>query len=108
MAEDEEEGGYHRFILSWDMLGVEMVHDIDGEQSRRVEAALKGEVYQYQDPGQLMEKASLRARFNTHRNCEVYAIALPDHLSEDDVREMINGNFETMTGLIKKKGIKIY
>jgi hypothetical protein len=107
--EDDGDGdGHHRFLLSWDDLGIEMVFDIDAERSKKVEAALKDEPYVYQDPGSMLEKARLRARFNTPRNYEIYAIAMPDHLSEEKVRDMFDNNFETMCELIRKKGLKLY
>lgn len=105
---EEDEDGFHRFMLSWDMLGMEMVFDIDAEESKRVEAALKGEVYHYQNPASLLEKTLLRAMFNTPRNYEVYAINMPSHLSEDSVRVMFDENFSIMTELVRKKGLKLY
>lgn len=107
MAEDDEDG-YHRFIISWDDLGVEAVHDINAEQSKRVEAALREEAYEHQDPVQLLEMILLRARFNTPRNYNVYAINMPDHLTEDAVRLMFEENPEIMFELVKKKGVKFY
>ena len=108
MHDDEEEYGFHRFVLSWDTLGVELVFDIDAEESKRVEAALKGEVYRYQDPSSLLDKTLLRARFNSHRNYEVFAINMPSHLSEDGVRAMFDENFDEMTKLVRKKGLKLH
>lgn len=106
-TEDDEEG-YHRFLLSWDDLGIEMVFDIDAERSKKVEAALKGETHKYQDPGQLLEMAKLRARYNSHRNYEIYAIAMPEHLAEEMVREMFDKDFKIMRDLIRKRGLKIH
>lgn len=95
-------------MLSWDNLGVEMVFDVDAEQSKRVEAALREEPYKRQDPGELLEMVLLRARFNSHRNYEVYAINMPESFSEEEVRTMFEENFQIMAELVRKKGIKLY
>lgn len=106
--EEDEEDESHRFILSWDDLGVEIIFDIDAEQSKKVEAALKGERYEYCDPGVLLEMAMLRARFNTHRNYEIYAISMPGHVTEPMVADMFAKDFKRTSDLIKKRGLKIY
>jgi hypothetical protein len=105
---DSEEDGFHRYLLSWDDLGIEMVFDIDASQSKRVEAALKEERYEHRDPAEILEMALLRARFNSHRNYEVYAIQMPESLSETEVAEMFEKNFQIMTELVRKKGVKLY
>lgn len=100
--------GFHRFLLSWDDIGIEMVFDIDAERSKKVEAALKGEAYKHQDPGQLLEMARLRARYNSHRNYEIYAIAMPEHIAEEMVRDMFDKDFNIMREMVRKRGIKIH
>lgn len=102
----EEDEVYHQFLLSWDDLGPECIFDIDAEQSRKVESALRDEPYRARDPGSLMQMLMLRARYNGHRNPEVYAISMP--LTEPEVRDLFESNFDTITALIRKKGLKLF
>lgn len=106
--EDSEQEDPHRFLLFWDCYGLETVLDMDGYDRKRIEAALKDEQYTDVDVGELIPKLQLRARFNQHRNYEMYAISMPDGVTEDDIRNMFDTNPQGMAALIRKRGLCLY
>jgi len=108
IEDDADQLGSNRFLIVWDMYGLESAINLDGCISKRVHAALLGEKHGMPHPGQLIEKSLLRARFNTHRNYEIYAIALPSDTTEDDVTEWFDLNPQGMADLIRKKGVSLH
>ena len=109
MEESEEEGGQgERFLLVWDMYGLETAVNLDGCMSKRVQAALLEEKHDLVHPGQLIEKSLLRARFNTHRNYEVYAIMLPRGTTEEEVVGWFDKNPQGLADIVRKKGVNLH
>jgi len=106
--EDLEQEDPHRFLLFWDCYGLETVVDMDGYDRKRIEATLKGEVYKDVDVGELIPMLQLRARYNPQRNYEMYAITMPDGVTEEHVKEMFDVNPQGMATLIRKRGVCLY
>lgn len=106
--EDSEQEDPHRFLLFWDCYGLETVVDMDRYDRKRIEAALKGEVYKDVDVGELIAMLQLRARYNSQRNYEMYAIIMPDGVTEEHVKEMFDVNPQGMATLIRKRGLCLY
>ncbi len=106
--EESEQNDPHRFLLFWDCYGLETVLDMDGYDRKRIEAALKDETYTDVDVGELIPKLQLRARFNPQRCYEMYAVTMPDGVTEDDVREMFDANPQGMATLIRQRGLCLY
>lgn len=106
--EDSEQEDPHRFLLFWDCYGLETVVDMDGYDRKRIEAALKDEPYKDVDVGELIPKLKLRARYNPQRNYEMYAICMPDGVTEEHVKEMFEANPQGMATLIRERGLCLY
>lgn len=105
---EDEDGGPEKFLIVWDMYGLEMAVNMDGCVSKRVEAALLGKEHKEPDPDHLIQRTLLRARFNTHRNYEVYAIGMPAGTTEDDVSDMFERSPQNIVDLIRKKGLRLH
>ena len=106
--DESENDESHRFILFWDMHGLETVFDMDGAIQRRVEAALKDQTHTEPDIGSLIHKLKIRAQYNTSRNYEMYAIAMPPGVTELDIWDMFEKNAQNMADLIRQRGVKLY
>lgn len=106
--EDDDDGGAERYLIVWDMYGLELAINMDGCVSKRVEAVLLGKEHKELDLDHLIQRSLLRARFNTHRNYEIYAIGMPAGTTEDDVVDMFERSPQSVADLIRKKGLKLH
>ena len=104
--EDEQEE-YQKFLLFWDIYGLESAVNMDLMVQRRTEAILKGEQSKDPDLGELISMFKMRAQFNTDRQYELYAIGLPAHFTEDYVHDMFKENTQGMVDLVRSRGLKL-
>lgn len=79
------------FLLSWDCEGFECVQDItahhpDNFDKERLMEALKGNKISKNPLLQQLSAMTLRARFNSQRNPEIYIIGADDDIDIDAVR----------------------
>lgn len=99
------------FIFSWDMLGIESIiclddyHEIDKQNTMRI---LKG-----QDPvrnplNSVIQSLLLRARFNSQRQYEIYAIDCDTDLDRDFWGKQWDDDPQFTADLIRERGHKIY
>lgn len=107
-CEDDDDGGSERYLIVWDMYGLELAINMDGCVSKRVEAALLGKEHKEVDLDHLVQRSLLRARFNSHRNYEIYAIGMPAGTTEDDVVDMFERSPQAMADLIRRKGLRLH
>lgn len=95
----------------WDCQGIETVVDItpyeheDDDRLLEMIATGKPAASHF---GQLLYKFLMRARFNSHRFYEIYAIATVDDITQEDIYKMFTENPQTSAELIRKSGVKIY
>ena len=104
---DDEQEEYHKFLLFWDIYGLESAVDLDLMMQRRTEAVLKEEQNRDPDLGELISMMKMRAQFNTDRQYELYAINLPAHYDQDAVHDLFAENPQAMVDLVRSKGIKM-
>lgn len=50
----------------------------------------------------------LRARFNSQRQYEIYAMECDDELSEDDLRQCFDDDPQGIVDVIRERGLKLY
>jgi hypothetical protein len=104
--EDEQEE-YHKFLLFWDIFGLESAVNIDQIVQRRTEAVLKEEPLTDPDLNELISMMEMRARFNPDRQYELYAIGLPAYYTQDDVHDMFAQDAQAIVDLVRSRGIKL-
>ena len=104
--EDEQEE-HQKFLLFWDIFGLESAVNLDRAVQRRTEAVLKGEQPTDPDIGELINMFKMRAQFNTDRQYELYAIGLPAHLTQDCIHDMFEQNPQGMVDLVRSRGVKL-
>lgn len=106
-VDEDEQEGHNRFLLFWDIYGLESAVNMDLMVQRRTEALLKEEQSKDPDLGELINMFKMRAQFNTDRQYELYAIGLPADFTEDYVHEMFKENPQGMVDLVRSRGLKL-
>jgi hypothetical protein len=102
MIEQDTRNGI--FAIMWDCYGLEAVARIP-DPADTTFALLKG----VEPPkGPNINHWSLRARFNTQRNYEIYIITATPGISEDDIREMFEYNPQSAADTIRRIGQKYH
>ena len=99
------------YLISWDMTGLEAVIPItqyeqwDRDNTFRI---LKDEETARNPLNSIMQGMLLRARFNSQRCYEIYAIDCGDEISELDIRNMFEANPQASAELIRARGHQLY
>ncbi len=102
-----------KFLCVWDCYGIESVVDITAyefeEDERLLEMIKTGEESSMPSNfGKLITSCLLRARFNSHRNYEIYAIAANDGIKDQDIIQMFTLDPQGSAELIRERGVKIF
>ena len=93
------------------MTGSERVIDIteyEFEEDSNLLETIKTGKSQHSKFGKILHGLLLRARFNSQRHYEIYAIAAEDDISDEDIKDMFNNSPQTAADTIRKLGVKIY
>lgn len=102
-----------KFIVSWCCEGLEGVVPIDAYEKwdeQRVFRILQGTVQDNErNPmNGILQSMVLRARYNSQRRYEIYAIEATDGIDEHDIREMFESAPQVAADTIRRIGVKIY
>jgi hypothetical protein len=103
----------HTYVLSWDSTGLEAVINISDIEKEQMWAVLS-ETKENPNKGRpnsvnsIVNMLMLRARFNTQRHYEIYAIDTDDNISADDFKSMFDNNPQGMADLIRERGRRLY
>jgi len=103
----------HTYVLSWDCNGLEACINVSDIEKEEMWAALKETE---QNPakgrshsvGSIVNLLMMRARFNSHRHYEIYAIDTDDNISTEDLRNQFETNPQGMADLVRERGRKLY
>jgi hypothetical protein len=93
------------FVISWDMFGVETVINVSDIEKRTMWSSLKGEETS-RDPSvnQIVSMMMMRARINSQRHYEIYAIDTEDSIDEKQLRKHFEDDPQGMADLIRERG----
>ena len=98
------------YIFSWNMYGIEAIVPITQYEEYdhlKTIAKLKGEDIGDNPLKQILFGLKIRARYNTHRNYEIYAIECEPNITEESLWEMWDKNPQGMANLAREKGINL-
>ena len=99
------------FIFSWDQEGIESIVPItqyeDWDKVQLMEV-LKGNPLEKNPLNQLINMMVLRARFNTQRHYEIYAIDCDPELDEVFWKERWQADPQWCADIVRKKGYVIH
>lgn len=99
------------FVFSWDMYGIESIIDvseyehIDRDNTLRI---LKGEEKIRNPIHSILQGLLIRARFNTQRHYEIYAVDCDDSLDTDFWTKQWKSEPQFTADLIRERGRKLY
>jgi len=112
--EDFEEQESRQYFAAWHTGGFEFLFDVTAEKQaydqwkkESVVRILKGELnppFKSKTPNLTMLR--LRARFNTHRNYEMYGFN--STVNYEELKSVIDTNPQFLFDWIRKNGVKIY
>lgn len=101
----EHDFNTRHYLIMWDELGLDSICDITSIEEQNVLAVLS-EGKQIK-PTEMLQSFLLRARFNGHRNYEVYSIRIEDSISANDIKQFFTDNPKAITELIKQRGVDL-
>lgn len=95
------------------MTGLESVVPISEIEKAQMWEALKsdgtsGQEGRTETVTSIVYKLMMRARYNTHRHYEIYAIDVDSSLTSDDVRDWFNSDPQSAADLVRERGRKLY
>lgn len=99
------------YLVYWSSEGLESVTAIGQYEQIDVDNTFR--ILKDQDPvrnpvNTIIQTMILRARINSHRHYELYAITAVDGINESDVTEMFEHNPQGAADTIRKIGVKLY
>lgn len=92
-----------KFLLMWDCNGLEYVYDIGDWERRQVWATLAGKELEYHEKPAPLGHLLMRARFNTHRNYEIWVIETMD-ITLDDIKMWFEVNPQGAADVVRERG----
>lgn len=92
------------FAIMWDCNGLEAVEQVP-DSALATFAVLQG-----REPPQMpnLNMWSLRARFNTQRNYEIYIVHATPEITREDIRNMFEADPQAAADTIRRLGHKFY
>lgn len=97
------------YILSWDQTGLEACINVTEIEKEEMWNTLKSvESNRTSKVGSILQSLTLRARFNTHRHYEIYAIDVADGIAKEDLESMFNDDPQGSADLIRSRGRQLY
>ena len=92
------------WVLSWDQEGLEGVV-LAYDPQWLMDSLATGKM---PNINSVVTAMTLRARYNTHRHYEIYAINFDYEMTEEDIRNYFNENPQGFVDLIRERGHKMY
>ena len=92
------------WVLSWDQTGLEAVV-LAYDPQWLMDSIATGKIPSIDSTVNAM---MMRARFNTQRHYELYAINFDYDMTADDIREYFNESPQAFVDLIRERGHKLY
>ena len=101
------------FVISWDQLGLEAIVNVSEIEKEEVWEALTAteENLRQGRPSKISHIVSsmmLRAKFNSHRHYEIYAIDVSGEIGEQDLRDLFEQDPQTAADLVRSRGRQLY
>lgn len=103
MSLEEHQPRTDRYLVSWDILGLEALINISEHERESIVAILQGNEVRWQNPIQAM---ILRARFNSQRHYEIYVFE--SELSESVIRSLFDSDPHVIADTIRRIGQCLY
>ncbi len=96
------------FVVSWCCEGLEGIIPVTELERQATFDTLSGKEPNPTKVNQSINMMVLRARFNTQRHYEIYAISAMPGIMADDIRSMFEDSPQYAADLIRERGTKIH
>jgi hypothetical protein len=96
------------FVVSWCCEGLEGIIPVTELERQATFDILSGNEPNPKRVNQSINMMVLRARFNTQRHYEIYAISATPGIAADDIRSMFEDDPQYAADLIRERGTKIH
>ena len=99
------------YIFSWDQTGIEAIVPIsqyEHHEQTNLIRLLKEEPTQRNPLDSIVQRLILRARYNTHRHYEIYAVDCAEEMDEEFWREQWLKSPQETAELIRSRGHQLY
>ena len=103
--DEDEESRPRTFCVMWDCNGLESIGEIV-DPALKTWAVLANKPVPREDFN--IEHWKLRARYNTQRHYEIYAIGVEGSITQEDLAEMFKQDPQYAADLIRAKGEQLY
>jgi len=103
---DDYEG--NTFILCWDMYGLESCINASQLDRERIWDTLADREPNRDKLSSIVHAMTLRARFNSQRHYEIYAIDVSADITEDTMVNSFGADPQGMAELIRARGRQLY
>jgi hypothetical protein len=97
----------NKYIIMWDITGLECVIDITEKEKEIVFETLQNKTQCAQTLNNMIFMLKTRARFNNQRNYEIY-ILQTSNISKETIEELFDESPQMIVDLIRQKGNPIY
>lgn len=109
-----------KYLLSWDMYGLESLIPLDPQLAKVKEVDKELLFKRIADPegeyhndalaaiNRQVNMLMMRARLNSQRHYEIYVIETSDSITEDYLREAFADNPQGAVDLIRERGTEVY
>ena len=105
MMDDDEESRPRTFCVMWDCNGLEAIGEVV-DPALKTWAVLANKPVPREDFNVLHWQ--MRARTNTQRHYEIYAIGVDGSITQEDIAAMFRNDPQYAADLIRARGEKIY
>lgn len=96
------------YLISWDTDGVEAIVPIGKQREENIAAKLAGERTPHPDAGMVLERLSMRARFNPQRSPQVWGIIVNEDITEETLNDLADNQPQELVNVVRKHGVKLY
>lgn len=99
------------YLIYWCSEGLESVTPVGHYEQIDVDNTFR--ILQDQDPmrnpvNTIIQSMILRARYNSHRHYELYAITAADGITGPDIEQMFNASPQGAADTVRSIGVKLY
>ena len=95
-----------QFLLMWDCYGLETVADYTEYSQGKMWAELQDETYLGSFPS--LNMLLMRARMNSQRNYEIYAVEAVEGITKEDLIQLFEDSPQHAAELIRERGYCIF
>lgn len=108
MSQTEYQSDSETYVLAWDMYGLESCICASQIEKERVWNVLANKEVRHEGVGQIVNMLTLRARFNSQRRYEIYAIDVDASITKEVLVQQFEEAPQEMAELIRGRGRKLY